>query len=145
MSEEEIAQVTSTAQAAVLLNLILRMVFAQAMAMLFSSIIMVQILAHLPLADVMLPANALEVFDIMIGIVSFDYFQPTEYFDFGFSEMPPWSTNFEWLGYGSISFVDGMGSILVFAIIQILTFLIVIFVVTMKIRCHRKCQSAFSV
>ena len=117
MSEDAIKSVTSTAQTAVLINLLLKTVFAQAITMLFSSIIMVQILAHLPLADVVLPANALEMFDIMISIVSFDYFAPTDYFDFGFSEMPPWSPNFEWLKYESINFCDGMGSILIFAII----------------------------
>ena len=42
--------------------------------MLFGAIIMIQILAHLPLADIVLPANALEKFEVMIGFVSFDYF-----------------------------------------------------------------------
>ena len=90
------------------------------MAMVFGSIITLQILAHLPLADIMLPANALESFDILIGVVSFDYFSPTEYIEFNFTEMPPWSDNFDWIGYGSINFVDGMGSITVFAFILIL-------------------------
>lgn len=58
----------------VILNLILKTLFSQAMTMLFGAIIMVQILAHLPLADIVLPANALEVFEVMIGFVSFDYF-----------------------------------------------------------------------
>ena len=61
----------------------------------------------------------------MIGIVSFDYFQPTDYVDIGFTEMPFWSEKFDWLGYGSINFVEGMGSILIFAFFQILIGLIV--------------------
>ncbi len=74
MSEEKVQEVTSIGQEFVLANLLLKMVFKQAMSMMFSSIIMIQILAHLPLADITLPANALQTFDIMIGIVSFDYF-----------------------------------------------------------------------
>ena len=59
--------------------------------MLFGAIIMIQILAHLPLADIVLPANALQKFEVMIGFVSFDYFSPTEYIDMGFTEMPYWT------------------------------------------------------
>ena len=56
----------------------------------------------------------------MISIVSFDYFQPTEHIDFGFSEMEPWSENFDLLDYSSINFIDVMGSILISAILLIL-------------------------
>ena len=48
----------------------------------------------------------------MISIVSFDFFSPTEYFDIGLTETEPWSTNFAWLGYESVNFIEGMGSIL---------------------------------
>ena len=98
------------------------------MSLVLGSVIIIQILAHLPLTDIVLPANALQQFDIMIGFVSFDYFQPTEYFDVGFSEMPHWSPNFEWLGYGSINFVDGMGSIIFFVFFYILFSITVLFV-----------------
>ena len=114
------------------------------MNMLFSSIILIQILAHLPLADIVLPANALQVFDIMIGIVSFDYFSPTDYVDMGFSEMPAWSPNFEWLGYESVNFVDGMGSILIFAIYQFLFLLLAFGLAFCKVKCCQKCTSLFS-
>jgi len=56
----------------------------------------------------------------MISFVSFDYFQPGNFVDFGFSEMPSWSERFEWLGYDTINFVEGMGSIIIFAFAQIL-------------------------
>lgn len=55
-------------------NLIFSLLLKQTMAMLFGSIVVIQILAHLPLADIYLPANAQQQFDIMISIVSFDYF-----------------------------------------------------------------------
>ena len=38
--------------------------------------------------------------------------------------MPYWSERFEWLGYGTINFVDGMGSIIIFAAISILQLLL---------------------
>ena len=82
------------------------------MGFLLASILIFQLLAHLPLADIVLPANALQWFEIMISVVSFDFFSLTEYFDIGLTETEPWSTNFAWLGYGSVNFIEGMGSIL---------------------------------
>ena len=52
----------------------------------------------------------------MISVVSFDFFSPTEYFDIGLTETEPWSTNFAWLGYESVNFIEGMGSILLVSI-----------------------------
>ena len=56
----------------------------------------------------------------MISFVSFDYFQPGNFVDFGFSEMPSWSERIVWLGYDNINFVQGMGSIIIFALLAIL-------------------------
>ena len=86
------------------------------MSILLASILIFQLLAHLPLADIVLPANALQWFEIMISVVSFDFFSPTEYFDIGLTETEPWSTNFAWLGYESVNFIEGMGSILLVGI-----------------------------
>lgn len=55
-------------------NLVMSLLLKQTMAMLFGSIVVIQILAHLPLADIYLPANAHQQFDLMISFVSFDYF-----------------------------------------------------------------------
>lgn len=76
----------------------------------------------------------------MIGVVSFDYFQPTSYFDAGFSEMPAWSSNFEWLGYDSINFVEGAGSIIIFAFGFILRIIVAPFVVKFNSCCKCKCR-----
>ena len=103
--------------------------------MMFSSIIMVQILAHLPLADIVFPANALETFEIMIGIVSLDYFSPGEYVDMGLSDTPAWSGYFEFVGYDSVNFLDGMGSIYIFAIIQIVYIILAIILGCIKVAC----------
>lgn len=60
LSEEEVEQVVQTGQNFVIANLVLSQIFKQVMNMLLGSIIMIQILAHLPLADINLPANALQ-------------------------------------------------------------------------------------
>ena len=97
---------------------------------------MIQILAHLPLAsNLVLPANALQTFDIMVGVVSFDFFQPSEFVDFGFTEVPPWSPSFSFLGYDSVNFVEGMGSIMVFAFILVLNILLALLLVILKVKC----------
>ena len=71
----------------------------------------------MPLTDVILPANMLQQFQVMISVVSFDYFPPFEYLDVDFTETWAWSPNFEWIGYDSVNFLLGLGSIAVFAAI----------------------------
>ena len=54
------------------------------------------------------------MFDFMIEIVSFDYFPIHDIFDFGFTETEPWSIKFLELGYETVNFIEGMGSIILF-------------------------------
>ena len=58
MSTQEVEDAKLEGQAFVIFNIIIRTAFKTAMNLLFGSIVMLQILAHLPLADVILPANA---------------------------------------------------------------------------------------
>ena len=81
------------------------------MQIVFGQVIALQILAHLPLNNILLPANAMESFDIMVKVVSFDYFPLHEYVDFGFTPTEPWSISFEYLDYDSINFIEDLGSI----------------------------------
>ena len=74
MSKTQLGDAQTTGQTLVVTNFILRVVFKQALAMLLSSIISIQILAHFALADIFLPANAKQSFDIMVSAVSFDFF-----------------------------------------------------------------------
>ena len=106
--------------------------------MLLSSIIIFQILAHLPLADMILPANALQQFEIMIDVVSFDFFSLTEYFDIGITETEAWTENFAFLGYESVNFVEGMGSILLVAIF--LAFCGLVALILSLIKCNLRCK-----
>ena len=105
--------------------------------MVVGSIMVVQILAHLPLTDINIPANVRQHFQILISIVSFDYFPPFEYLNVGFSEVWAWSPNFEWIGYDSINFLVGLGSIAVFALLQVCT---ILFTMGLQI-CKCPCKS----
>ena len=71
----------------------------------------------------------------MIGVVSFDFFQPTAYVDLGFTETQPWSTNFEWLGYDSLNFMLLMGSVFYFTGWFLVHFLLAIVVLSSKKIC----------
>ena len=77
----------------------------------------------------------------MIGIVSFDFFPPEEYYEQIFTEMPSWSPNFEWLQYESINFVDNMGSILILYIVLLGNILLVLIVNGLRARCCTKCNN----
>ena len=90
----------------------LSFMFKGSVNILFGSVISLQILAHLPLTNISLPANAMECFDIMVKVVSFDYFPIAQIFDFGFTKTEPWSWNFEYLDYESSNFIEVMGSII---------------------------------
>ena len=76
-------------------------------------------MAHLPLTDINIPVNVLQPFQVMISVVSFDYYPPFEYIDVGFSEVWAYSESFEWIGYDSVNFLVGLGSISVFAALQV--------------------------
>ena len=71
-------------------------------------------LAHTPLMNILLPAKAFQAFEIMMQIVSFDYFEIGEAFNFDFTPTEPFTPNFGWLGYESLNFVENMGSISLF-------------------------------
>jgi len=62
MSSEELASTQETGQQIVLINLIASRLLKQILAMVFGSILVVQILAHVPLADIFMPANVLQPF-----------------------------------------------------------------------------------
>ena len=113
-----------------MLSRILKLVFS----IFFNSILVVQILAHLPLSEINLPANVLQQFQIMISFVSFDYFEPFKYIDVGFTELWPWSSNFAWLNYDSANFILGLGSISIYVVI----WLLIIFSYAMLFKCRKK-------
>ena len=74
----------------------------------------------------------------MISIVSFDYFTPFDYIDGGFTEVWAYSPEFEWLGYDTVNFVVGLGSILIFALLQIATVMFAVMLIPCIARCPCK-------
>ena len=68
-------------------------------------------MAHLLLSDTSMPVNVLQIFKVIISISSFYYFPPFEYVDVGFTEFWAFSENFVRIGYDSVNFLLGLGSI----------------------------------
>ena len=92
--------------------------------MVLSSIVVLQILAYLPLTDIRMSANVLQPFQIMAEVVSFDFFEPFEYIDVNLTDFDPWSPNFGWLGFQSTNFLLALGSIFIFAAIEVINVLL---------------------
>ena len=65
----------------------------------------------MPLNNIALPASCYKLFEDLISIASFDFFEPTEHFDFNITETKPFSPKFEQLGYPSRNILENMGSI----------------------------------
>ena len=122
------------------------MIFHQILSQVFGSILIVQILAHLPLTDINMSANVLQIFQIMISIVSFDYFSPNDYIDFKFTKTPSWSPNFELLGYKTCNYFISLGSIAVFATLQLMIVILAVGLRLCKVNCPcKKGNSIFGV
>ena len=79
-------------------------------------------------------------------MISFDYFPPFEYIAVDFTEVGSWSTNFEWLGYDSVNFLEGLGSIAIFASILLLRVAISLLLKTSGRKCRACtcCEKIFS-
>ena len=115
LTEEELQDVQLKVKVVtIILMIVTRLFFHLLFSMLFDTIITVQILAYLPLTDIFMPANVHQIFKILISIVSFDYFSPTDHYDFGFMETSSWSPNFEWLGFESSNVIESLGSLSIF-------------------------------
>ena len=114
------------------------MLFQQVLATLLGSILVVQILAHTPLTDIHLPANLLQTYQIMLSFVSFDYFPPFEYIEVDFTEVWSWSPQFEFIGYDTVNFLLGLGSIAVFAALQLCTVLVSLAMRICRVTCPCK-------
>ena len=76
----------------------------------------------------------------MISVVSFDFFPMSDWIDFNFSPTDPWSENFELLGYETVNFIEGMGSILVFLWCGFIYILIVTAVYYKGVKCKPRVQ-----
>ena len=68
-----------------------------------------QITALLPLTQLTIPSNVMELFDILITIVAFDFFP---LYDPGFTETEPYSEKFAMFGFDTINFIQDLGTFL---------------------------------
>ena len=99
----------------------------------FGSINSLQIVAHIPLINITFVSMSYFVFDILIQLICFDYL-PMELIDFGFTETEPWNSRFLWLGYDSANYVELLGSISVFIVINILHGLLIYSCMTLRLK-----------
>lgn len=75
----------------------------------------------------------------MLKVVSFDYFPLFDYWKVEFSDTEPWSQNFEWLGYKTTNFLQGIGSICILIILVLVYFLMMAIAAYTKCRKNNKC------
>ena len=68
-----------------------------------------QVTALLPLTQLTIPSNVMELFDILITIVAFDFFP---LYDPGFTETEPYSEKFAMFGFDTINFIQDLGTFL---------------------------------
>ena len=87
-------------------------IFGVSMQPLFDMINSLQITALLPLNNIMIPATAMDLFKILVMIVAFDFFDMYEYVDPGFTPTDPYSDKFDWFGFGSCNYVEGLGTVI---------------------------------
>ena len=98
----------------------------------------VQIIAHLPLNNVNFPLNAQMFYYFLTRVISFDFFAPTDYFDFGFTSTEPYSSAYEWLGYETTNFYENIGSVFVIGIIIALRQILqpIVFWILNRLKCR---------
>ena len=61
----------------------------------WGSVNSVQIVAHLPLNNFVLPASCYETFSSLITITSFDFIEPAEHIDLNITETEPHNPKFD--------------------------------------------------
>ena len=135
LTEEQKENITQSTRSFLLTQIVFQEWFKESIKMIFGQIIALQILAHLPLANISLPANAKESFDIMVKVMSFDYFALHEYIDFGFTPTEPWSESFKYMNYETINFIEGLGSINVYLWLGTIYLIFILLLRLLKCKC----------
>ena len=78
---------------------------------LYDSILSSQIISHIPLNNVNLPQVSMAFMQSLNKLVSFNTKEPYEFLGVGFSVTPPVNASFDWMGYGSMNFLENVGLI----------------------------------
>ena len=92
--------------------------------LLYDGILAAQIVSHIPLNNVNLPQVSMAFMKQLNKIVSFNTKDPYEIFRIKFTQTPPLNTNFDWMGYESMNFLENIGLIAFLFIIILLRQLI---------------------
>lgn len=114
--------------------------FTYALALTLSMISGIQIVSHLPLNKVTIPANAQIVFAELLRIAAFDVYEPADHFNLGISQTMAFNEKFEQLGYQSLNVVENMGSIIFFFSFVVLKILLTF--IMLLTGCSAKCCTA---
>lgn len=75
----------------------------------------IQLVLHLPLFNLPMPANLILFMQALFDVITFDFFN-TEYFSsliFGLEDTdnyPPYNDNFDFIGYSTNNFLYNMGT-----------------------------------
>ena len=118
--EEKLKEVELETKTTTILSILISSLLNLNMQAIWGGINAVQIIAHLPLNNVNFPLNAHRFYYFLTKVISFDIFNPTDFYDFGFTETGPYYSNFEWLGYESCNFYECIGSVPLIAVILFL-------------------------
>jgi len=92
-------------------NLVHAFIFKTSLQTLWGAINALQIVAFLPLYNVHFPAQSYFLFDMLVQVVSFDFAQPTELWEFNITETDAINEKAEWLGFESQNIFDDLGSV----------------------------------
>jgi len=79
------AAASSAVGASVTINIVLNLIMSASMNQMLSSIKNLQVIVHLCLLGVIVPANAQIFFEYLFEMIAFDPVDVTEYINFGFS------------------------------------------------------------
>ena len=96
-----------------------------------------QLLVHLPLYNVTIPANAMVIFNELQLVVSFDYLEkiyPSYARDLGITKTPSLNSRFERLGYEERNIIANTGSIVFFLAFVILKVIFAFFVTLCRLK-----------
>lgn len=76
---------------------------------LYGGMLALQIISHVPLNSLNLPATTMSFMRYLNNIVSFQATEPYRYMDAKFTPTPPVNPSFGWLGYESRNFLENLG------------------------------------
>ncbi|TNV87552.1 hypothetical protein FGO68_gene2096 [Halteria grandinella] len=108
------------ATAFVMSNMVLNVVLASSLQYLWGMINVMQLIVHMPLMNLVFPANAVLFYNFIIDISNFDILpvdsMENKLFKFTDSPSQPW---FEQLGYNQNPFLQNMGSMMIYVCVYL--------------------------